>query len=198
MAEELLSGTNATLSKEGSSTATTNGSCLCGAITYTIKGSPSTTVLCHCTSCKKQSGSSFKANSIYHASVPLLPLSYPPFLLSIGPRVLLDHCANNNSHLQQFAITSLNPTALKVYNDPSPDAGDVVVERYFCRECGSNMYIRNPKFADAVIVASGTVDGDELGREWRPEKEYYCKRKGKWLDEKASGADGTKTFEGMT
>ncbi|KUJ15059.1 uncharacterized protein LY89DRAFT_589052 [Mollisia scopiformis] len=45
-----------------------NGSCLCGAITFTLTGAPSTTVLCHCLSCKKSSGSAFQANGFYENS----------------------------------------------------------------------------------------------------------------------------------
>jgi hypothetical protein len=51
----------------------TYGSCLCGSIKYTLSGAPSTTVLCHCISCKKSSGSAFKANGFYQASV-IIPL----------------------------------------------------------------------------------------------------------------------------
>ncbi|KAF2819888.1 DUF636 domain protein [Ophiobolus disseminans] len=42
-----------------------NGSCLCGAIRYTLNGKPMTTVLCHCKNCKKSSGSSFQANLFF-------------------------------------------------------------------------------------------------------------------------------------
>ena len=82
MAEELLSNTLANDGKE----VVVKGSCLCGAIKYTIEGSPSTTVLCHCISCKKQSGSAFKANSIYSISVRKLesPFSLLPFPCHVG------------------------------------------------------------------------------------------------------------------
>jgi len=83
-----------------------------------------------------------------------------------------------------------------VYNDSSPDAGDVVVERYFCVECGSNLYIKNPKFPGAIIVATGTMDLEDVGTKWRPEREYYCKRRGAWLEER--GTVETMRFEGMT
>ena len=32
------------------------GSCLCGAVTYTAKGTPGAPAACHCTQCRKQSG----------------------------------------------------------------------------------------------------------------------------------------------
>lgn len=32
------------------------GSCLCGAVTYTVSGTPGAPAACHCTQCRKQSG----------------------------------------------------------------------------------------------------------------------------------------------
>lgn len=64
MADAVLS----TVAK-GAETQTQQGSCLCGTVKYTISGPPSTTVLCHCISCKKASGSSFMANGFYEKSV---------------------------------------------------------------------------------------------------------------------------------
>jgi hypothetical protein len=32
------------------------GSCLCGAVTYTARGTPGAPAACHCTQCRKQSG----------------------------------------------------------------------------------------------------------------------------------------------
>ncbi|CAI6333168.1 unnamed protein product [Periconia digitata] len=51
------------------------GSCLCGAITYTLTGEPVTTVLCHCRNCQKSSGSSFQANLFYKQEVDSLFIS---------------------------------------------------------------------------------------------------------------------------
>ena len=36
-----------------------DGSCLCGAVTYGCDADPVATVVCHCTECQKQTGSSF-------------------------------------------------------------------------------------------------------------------------------------------
>ncbi|KAK2052626.1 glutathione-dependent formaldehyde-activating enzyme [Colletotrichum caudatum] len=41
-----------------------DGSCLCGAVKYTIAGGHGLTVLCHCNSCRKFTGSAFGANSL--------------------------------------------------------------------------------------------------------------------------------------
>jgi hypothetical protein len=39
--------------------AETNGSCLCGAITYTCDSDPLFTAVCHCAACQKSTGSAF-------------------------------------------------------------------------------------------------------------------------------------------
>lgn len=39
------------------------GSCLCGSIKYTVKGELGPAVYCHCSRCRKASGSAFAANS---------------------------------------------------------------------------------------------------------------------------------------
>jgi hypothetical protein len=36
-----------------------SGSCLCGAVTYSVKDAPMRIGLCHCSDCRKESGSSF-------------------------------------------------------------------------------------------------------------------------------------------
>jgi hypothetical protein len=47
-----------------------------------------------------------------------------------------------------------------------------------------------------VIFASGTLDYDDRLKEWKPEREFYCKRKGSWLEN--AGAEAGKKFEGMS
>ncbi|KAF1913617.1 DUF636 domain protein [Ampelomyces quisqualis] len=41
------------------------GSCLCSTIRYTIRGEPTIAVMCHCSNCKKTSGSAFQANLLF-------------------------------------------------------------------------------------------------------------------------------------
>ncbi|TVY44574.1 hypothetical protein LSUB1_G000840 [Lachnellula subtilissima] len=155
----------------------TNGSCLCGSITYTVSGTPSTSVLCHCTSCKKSSGSAFMANNFYEASVKSQFL--PP---------------TNRREKCQLHITGPTST-LKTYNDTSPDAGGFV-QRSFCGDCGSNIFIKNSKWENAVIVATGTLDYEEALTEWKPDAEFFCKRRGPWLSN--AGAIEEKKFTAMT
>lgn len=41
------------------------GGCLCGAVRYRTRGEPMRTLICHCTSCQKMTGSSFYAESMF-------------------------------------------------------------------------------------------------------------------------------------
>ncbi|GAB7359359.1 hypothetical protein MBLNU230_g6010t1 [Neophaeotheca triangularis] len=43
-------------------TTTLNASCLCGTVKFTATGQDKNTVLCHCSNCKKASGSAFAHN----------------------------------------------------------------------------------------------------------------------------------------
>jgi hypothetical protein len=69
------------------------------------------------------------------------------------------------------------------------------VERRFCTGCGSPVYITNPKWPSALIVASGTLDIDAL-KEWKPQAEFFCKRRGPWIG--SAGAGEGHKFKGMT
>jgi hypothetical protein len=42
-----------------------SGSCLCGKITYTVRDAPKRVGICHCTDCRKETGSSFMAFGIW-------------------------------------------------------------------------------------------------------------------------------------
>ena len=44
-----------------------SGRCLCGEVAYTVKGPPLRVGLCHCTDCRKESGSSFVTFAIWPA-----------------------------------------------------------------------------------------------------------------------------------
>jgi len=99
------------------------------------------------------------------------------------------HRANKN---QQLQIHPQENNTLKTYIDHSPDAGGTV-ERSFCGDCGSPLFIRNPKHENAVIVTSGTL---ELGEEvWSPKMEFFCKRKAGWVG--VLSAEETVKFGGM-
>lgn len=40
-----------------------SGGCLCGAVRYEVRGEPDVAGLCHCTTCRKLTGSSFSATA---------------------------------------------------------------------------------------------------------------------------------------
>jgi hypothetical protein len=42
-----------------------SGSCLCGKVTYRVKGAPLRIGICHCTDCRKESGSAFATFGIW-------------------------------------------------------------------------------------------------------------------------------------
>lgn len=44
-----------------------SGSCLCGAVRYSVKGPPLRMGLCHCADCRKESGSSFVTFAVWPA-----------------------------------------------------------------------------------------------------------------------------------
>lgn len=43
------------------------GGCICGAVRYEITGEPHVTYVCHCTDCRRQSGSAFGLTSVLTA-----------------------------------------------------------------------------------------------------------------------------------
>jgi hypothetical protein len=42
------------------------GGCLCGAVRYEVRGEPYVSGLCHCTTCRKLTGSAFSATANWH------------------------------------------------------------------------------------------------------------------------------------
>ena len=44
------------------------GSCLCGSVRYEVQGKLGTAVYCHCSRCRKASGSAFASNAVVDAS----------------------------------------------------------------------------------------------------------------------------------
>ncbi len=44
-----------------------SGGCLCGAVTYSTKGPPIRVGLCHCTDCRRESGSAFVTFAVWPA-----------------------------------------------------------------------------------------------------------------------------------
>ena len=52
----------------GEESALLKGGCNCGAVRYEISGKPLAVAACHCTNCRRQSGSAFSVNLVIRAS----------------------------------------------------------------------------------------------------------------------------------
>ncbi|KAI4153489.1 MAG: hypothetical protein L6R39_001556 [Caloplaca ligustica] len=153
-----------------------HGSCLCGSVRYELRGGLGMANLCYCSSCRKVTGTFFETNSAVEEKHHPLPPS-PKYLRTFLYRQELSYIIPNPIS-QNISYDTSSPT-LKTYNDTA-DSG-VPVLRSFCSNCGSPMFMHNPKHAPGVvIVATGTMEGD-VERWWRPQTEYYCKRKPGWM-----------------
>lgn len=167
------------------------GSCLCGAVRYSISGEPARKVLCHCTNCKKSSGTMFATNGFYAETVSSNYKSMSPLLLFLT----WPCCVFLPLHpLQQVSMDDSSKQALQKYTDKSSDSGGIL-SRSFCSTCGSNMFVHASNFPGVIVVASGTLDGvDSL--DWKPEYEFFCKRRGAWLE--SAGAPTEQQFQSMS
>jgi hypothetical protein len=70
--------------------------------------------------------------------------------------------------------------ALKAYQDSNLESGGTI-SRAFCNQCGSPLFMTNPKYPNIVTVTIGTIDGGV--ENWAPQVEYYCKRRLSWIPE---------------
>jgi hypothetical protein len=59
------------------------GGCLCGAVRYSISGSPVSVAICHCTNCQRNTGSAFSVNVIFH-NAPLTIQGEPAIYDDVG------------------------------------------------------------------------------------------------------------------
>lgn len=171
---------------QSQTTSPIHGSCLCGAVTYTLSAPPQMSLLCHCINCKKWTGSAFMMNDWYNRD--------------------------------EFQIQADTPTTIKTFVDKMCDSKNKL-SRHFCAHCGTPLYSSSERNPQAVIVPRGTIDG-KCGREdamnpekvwegdyitrqtdtggadhsWKPEREYFCKRKMTWLPK----VQGAETLQSMT
>ncbi|OAG02580.1 uncharacterized protein CC84DRAFT_1261312 [Paraphaeosphaeria sporulosa] len=99
--------------------------------------------------------------------------------------------ANSFYAADQLQIKSQPSSTLKTYIDTNTDSG-AVLQRQFCGDCGSPLFTRNEKMEGFVVVCSGALER-EMGREWKPAMELWCKGRRGWVPE----IEGTKMFEEM-
>jgi hypothetical protein len=81
--------------------------------------------------------------------------------------------ANSRYTKDQFTITQ-GEDVLSTFDDTQTDSGSTVY-RSFCGTCGSQLFITHSKYTDIVVVAMGSMEGQQHG--WRPEQELYSKRR---------------------
>ncbi|PVH94668.1 DUF636 domain protein [Periconia macrospinosa] len=132
---------------------TYKGSCLCKAIQYTITGTPLTTVLCHCTNCKKSSGSSFQANLFFKKDC----LNFQS-----GQDKLSTYAdaATDSGGIPHRSFCSVCGSNILSTNDSHDLVKDLVIITSGC------------------LDGWPTGEGE---KEFRPVQEYYCKRKVEWV-----------------
>lgn len=72
---------------------------------------------------------------------------------------------------------------IKIYEDKDTDSRSKL-ERAFCSECGSNLYIRNvtnPKMSGNIVICGGTVDDNY--KSFAPQSELFQHRRHSWVPE---------------
>ncbi|KAK4922450.1 hypothetical protein LTR66_016599, partial [Elasticomyces elasticus] len=82
----------------------------------------------------------------------------------------------------QYKVDS-GEDSIKIYKDDNTDSGGQL-ERSFCGNCGSNLYIRNvsnPKMSGNIVVAAGSVD--DAWKEFKPQSELFAHRRHSWVPE---------------
>lgn len=99
------------------------GSCLCGAVTYTVDGPLRPVVNCHCTQCRKSSGHHVAATSAAPEHVEIVgdvkwfassPEARRGFCPNCGSNMFWESA---NDHLSIFAGTLDGATGLKTWGD---------------------------------------------------------------------------------
>ncbi|MCJ1372932.1 hypothetical protein MMC20_004158 [Loxospora ochrophaea] len=85
--------------------------------------------------------------------------------------------ANAQYERSKFQITQ-GQDVLKLYNDDRTGSGKPL-ERWFCGNCGSPMYIVSPWMDTVVAVPSGTQKDDV--QIFNPQQEYHHDHRQKWV-----------------
>jgi hypothetical protein len=84
------------------------GGCACGAVRYRIEGEPQVVGLCHCTDCRKETGSAF----LHYADWPIAAFSVEGAFATWGGRSFCPTCGSRLFHLgeatAEIAIGSLD------------------------------------------------------------------------------------------
>lgn len=111
----------------------TRGSCLCGGVTYTLRGALRGVVACHCTQCRKSSGHYAAATQVAAENAEISGGTLRWFRSSAeAERGFCSACGSNlfwrrigNPYISVFAGTIDGPTGLRMERQLyAADAGD--------------------------------------------------------------------------
>ena len=103
------------------------GGCNCGAIRYRIEGTPLAVAACHCTRCRRQSGSVYSVNLVVPAAAMTMTGEVKVFEdadTTSGQPVYREFCSDCGSPIRSLLGASPGIVAVKVgtLDDPGPHA----------------------------------------------------------------------------
>lgn len=101
------------------------GGCNCGAIRYRIEGAPMGVAACHCTRCRRQSGSVYSVNLIVSPAAMAItgtPKVFEDRDTSSGAPVYREFCGECGSPIRSVLGANPNMVAVKAGTLDHPDA----------------------------------------------------------------------------
>ena len=154
---------------------TSYGSCLCGAVRYTLSASPKNSVLCHCIHCKKATGSAFAANDWYDRE-DLHIEAHPPSAIK-------KHVAVTNDVTGEVRRHFCGECGSPLYVDAQKFPQHIAVSRGTNDGKHSRDHALNAGEGwegEVTAEKGGAETGDHV---WKPKLELYCNRRMTWLPE---------------
>ncbi|KAH9220868.1 hypothetical protein DL95DRAFT_442486 [Leptodontidium sp. 2 PMI_412] len=100
------------------------GSCLCGAVKFSLSGSPLIRILCNCVSCKKTSGLLFQANNCYNTSLTISPLPASDAIKTYIDKSPESHRSVHRAFCSEFGSRLWNTRVLVCRGGPFVEATD--------------------------------------------------------------------------
>lgn len=100
------------------------GGCNCGAVRYAIEGQPLAVAACHCTRCRRQSGSAFSVNLVVTASAMAVTGDMATFEdteTSSGASVMRQFCGVCGSPIRSLLTANPDIIAVKAGTTDEPD-----------------------------------------------------------------------------
>jgi hypothetical protein len=113
-----------TMSADDPSVAVHEGGCLCGAVRYSVTGTPVSVAICHCTNCQRNTGSAFSVNVIFH-NAPLTIQGSPATYDDVGDtgnivrRVFCGKCGTPIESRSVFSASEYTVIKSGSFDDPS-------------------------------------------------------------------------------